>query len=854
MVGRKLALPALISCWLTAASPARAQLAGFAACFGGVPDTATDNTGRIGWLRIDDRYLYWGGRRMDLASRAVSPSNGDREAVSDGRELFDVTGVNELIAIDLATGKVRTVVDGRNRIEDFMGLSMRALDGSYVYFGMGEGPQRSRKDTGFFRVARDGSQPPEMIGPMPRTPMPFLIADGFVYWSARAGLMRRKLDPGAPEETIAAASDSSRPRPPLRVVAGRIYYVDGKSIWSRPVGGGGPATEEAALGSDPVQDVVVVPPCLYWATARSIRRARLQGDPKVSQVIADERSYAGNIVSDGHFLYWADVRAGRILRAAPSARTSVPPAPAPVATPARAQSTRPLRPEAIAIGEGWGCARVSVRDGTNPQIWHCWQAARSPIVARKIPWLIGNWLQTSPHRACAVAGAETRCWSWPELQRGQRPAEVPTRQTISSPHAAVSDTITCTSVPRGGDATRGWRCTGDERTGPKAVESAAVMEASTAQIVLGRWHGCMTARGGDTFCWGRDDGGQLGFPATDRCGPAGHEVACATELHPLPFKPPGALAAGDMYTCAMSQGPMQCWGASRDGLFGTAEACPPELRKAWPTGTGTVAAPAATCSAAPVNVPGFKHAGYEASVGPRGICAIVQGHVRCAGAIPTPAINVSRPQVSPGDDASACGLSGDTVVCWGERYSPPDDPSKPVEIALDTSAPAGLPVMDFAAPAAAPWNDSCDVRFGCERDVAALPGCAAHKTGRPWSELIADAKKLQGTMVEVRGRLFVGRRSRRGITVTAAGPVETPPDTCSPGQCCNHEIRPIVIADDPAGVDEGVRAGELDCRGDDSRLCCNGPAYGQPVIATGKLTPSYGSWTIAPAELCAPRR
>jgi hypothetical protein len=850
---RLLVVACLAACWRMGAPAARAQPAGLAACFGGTPESAADGAGRIERLRIDERYLYWGGRRMDLASRAVSPSPGDNNAVSDGRELYDVDGVNELHATDLATGNVRTVVDGRRRIEDYMGLSMLALDVSYVYFGMGEGPMRSRDQAGFYRAARDGTHPPELIAPMPRAPLPFVIADGFVYWAERAGLLRRKLDPGAPAETIAAAGDSSRPRPPLRIAAGRIYYIDGKSIWSRAIDGTGSATEEAALGGEPAEDVVVVPPCLYWASGRSIRRARLHSDPKASQVIADERTYAGNIVSDGHFLYWADVRAGRILRAAPSAGTSVPAARAPVATAtARAQSTRALRPEAIAIGSGWGCARVSVRDGTDP-IWHCWQAARGSITARKIPWLTGNALQTGPDRVCAVAGTETHCWSRQELTRGGRPAEVPTRPLVGSPNAAASDTITCTSVPKGGDASHGWRCAGDGRTGPKAVDSTAVTDASGVQIALGRWHGCVFTRGGEAFCWGRGDAGQLGFPASDRCGPAGAEIACATEPRPLPLKSPGTLIAGDMYTCAMYQGPLQCWGASRDGLFGTAEACPPELRKAWPTGSGTVAAPAATCSDAPVNVPGFKHAAYGVSAGPRGICAVVQGHVRCAGAIPTPAIDVTMARVSPGDDASACGLSGDTVVCWGERYSPPDDPSKPIEIALDTSAPAGLPVVDFAASGQAAWDGTCNIHFGCERDAPALPACAAHKTGRPWSELLADAKKLQGTTVEVSGRLYVGR-AQRGITVTSAGPVQSAPGTCGPGQCCNRESRPIVIAGGADGANEGVQAGDLNCRGDDSRLCCNGPAYGQPVIATGTLTWTYGLWRISPAELCATRR
>jgi hypothetical protein len=844
---------------MTVASLAHAEPAGLSACFGGTPETAVADAGRIDGLSIDDRYLHWVGRRMDLASGAVSPGLGDASGVSDGREAFGVTGQNELIATDLATGKSRMVVDGRRRIQDFMGLSMLALDARYVYFGIGE-RLRGGKEAGFFRVARDGAQPPEKIAPTPRVPSPFVIADGFVYWAERAGLLRRALAPGAPQETIVAAADPVRPRPPLRIAAGRIYYVDRQSIWSRAVDGSGASTEEAALGSDPLRSVVVVPPCLYFATGRAIRRARLQDDPKASQLIADERSYAGDIVSDGRFLYWADVRAGRIMRAAPSATTSVPPPPAPVTVAAPAQATRPAPAEAVAVGEGWGCARVSVRDEVD-HAWQCWQApARAPaggpaaappaIAARKIPWLIGNWLATAPGRVCAVVGAETRCWAAPAFIRGARPAAVPTRQYAGTAQAAASDTIACVSEPKAGDPTHAWRCTGDERTGPTEIDTSAWLDKGGSHIALGRWHACVTSRG-ETMCWGRGDGGQLGFPAEDRCGPAGHRVACAKEPAAPPFKPAGTLFAGDMFTCVSSQGPLACWGASRDGLFGTAEACPTGLREAWPTGSGTVPASAATCSAAPVDVPGFKHGRYDLSVGPRGICAIVQGHVRCAGAIKTPAINVTAPRVSPGDDASACGLNGDEVVCWGERYSPADDPTQPVTIALETATAAGMPVVDSPAPPGAAWADACDIHFGCERAAAPLPVCAPRTTGRPWSALLPDAKKLQGTTVEVSGRLYVGRAGARGTTVTSAGAFETGPSTCGPGQCCNHEIRPIVVADDAAGAGEGLGLEELACRGDDSRVCCNAPARGQAVIATGKLTSGWGRWKLAPAEVCA---
>jgi hypothetical protein len=40
------------------------------------------------------------------------------------------------------------------------------------------------------------------------------------------------------------------------------------------------------------------------------------------------------------------------------------------------------------------------------------------------------------------------------------------------------------------------------------------------------------------------------------------------------------------------------------------------------------------------------------------------------------------------------------------------------------------------------------------------------------------------------------------------------------------------------------------CHGDDSRLCCGVPAYGQPVVATGRLRERDGTWSLHEPTLC----
>jgi hypothetical protein len=71
--------------------------------------------------------------------------------------------------------------------------------------------------------------------------------------------------------------------------------------------------------------------------------------------------------------------------------------------------------------------------------------------------------------------------------------------------------------------------------------------------------------------------------------------------------------------------------------------------------------------------------------------------------------------------------------------------------------------------------------------------------------------------------------------------------------CCNRAGGPVVLG----GAASPLLLGGFFCTGDDSAACCNAPAYGQKVVATGRLeavpdgailnTP----WALAGASLCA---
>ena len=102
---------------------------------------------------------------------------------------------------------------------------------------------------------------------------------------------------------------------------------------------------------------------------------------------------------------------------------------------------------------------------------------------------------------------------------------------------------------------------------------------AVATMAAGFRHTCATATSGTTYCWGADDGGQLGGPAGEVCEvPGGYyyplvDVSCSRTPLPLP-NAPGAFAAltASSGTCGLLvTGEAYCWGFSRSTI-------PPEGR------------------------------------------------------------------------------------------------------------------------------------------------------------------------------------------------------------------------------------------------------------------------------------
>jgi hypothetical protein len=378
-------------------------------------------------------------------------------------------------------------------------------------------------------------------------------------------------------------------------------------------------------------------------------------------------------------------------------------------------------------------------------------------------------------------------------------------------------------------------------------------------LAVGTWHTCATTAEGELLCWGRDDHGQLGFPAPQTCGGAAHPSGCASRPQKVPFDvpKPTALRAGDLFTC--TPGPegsgVLCWGANRDGFFGERAACDHALKASWPTLSGTARAAAPSCASRPVPIPRLaglaidrvaEPSFYEAyderdySAGPRGACVVSGGGVRCAGAVPTPAAagrTFSRVRVSPGQDASACAIEeGGALACWGEGYAPHGDPAEVVAVALE----APPPNADDAAVDRVSTGPRCAIHRPCFAKRK-LPSCAPEVTAAasPWSSLITRAPSLVGKRVSVKGPLEL-----TGASTTAVGCLR-------PGDCCNGVGAGLGIG----GAPSRLFLDGLGCPGDESRSCCDIGLRGA-IVATGILEredPNHRwrwEWKLVKHELC----
>lgn len=142
------------------------------------------------------------------------------------------------------------------------------------------------------------------------------------------------------------------------------------------------------------------------------------------------------------------------------------------------------------------------------------------------------------------------------------------------------------------------------------------------------------------------------------------------------------------------------------------------------------------------------------------------------------------------------------------------------------------------------YDQGCRVWRGCSETVTPLPRCPTGTTALTVELVLASARAFNGELVSVRAPLAIGMFMTHAMACSSREKDKT---------CCNGVQGPILIGDESGslGLDGFV------CRGDNSMICCNAPAYGQMVVATGRMKPglSYfgdprSQWSLADPTLC----
>jgi hypothetical protein len=231
------------------------------------------------------------------------------------------------------------------------------------------------------------------------------------------------------------------------------------------------------------------------------------------------------------------------------------------------------------------------------------------------------------------------------------------------------------------------------------------------------------------------------------------------------------------------------------------------------------------------------------------VCALQVGGLACEGAVPTPrGYGFQAAHLSPGEDASACATDiSHGVQCWGEAYSAPGTLDVPVHVVFEVPPASGNEVAVVDTPAPQGWFETCRVHGKCGTAAPPLPRCPPCMQTRSWSEIAASGESLVGQVVSVRGPLTVS--TTRMSTLLGCEYIGTPPSN-PPGLCCNHVGGAIVLGAGP----DAIPVGGMGCGGDESRLCCNAPAYGQSVVVTGRLGKAddgFRRWKLYMAQACA---
>lgn len=105
-----------------------------------------------------------------------------------------------------------------------------------------------------------------------------------------------------------------------------------------------------------------------------------------------------------------------------------------------------------------------------------------------------------------------------------------------------------------------------------AAGGGAAQAVRFVAISAGLMHTCALDEEGQAWCWGLNDGGQLGTPVSETCAQdEGQPVPCSRRPVRVPTEARFVqLTAGEWHTCALTrEGDAWCWGLASSELLGT---------------------------------------------------------------------------------------------------------------------------------------------------------------------------------------------------------------------------------------------------------------------------------------------
>jgi alpha-tubulin suppressor-like RCC1 family protein len=179
--------------------------------------------------------------------------------------------------------------------------------------------------------------------------------------------------------------------------------------------------------------------------------------------------------------------------------------------------------------------------------------------------------------ACAILADQT-VWCWGNNQYVLPTAtSTPVQVKLAGGAPLLATSLSaglfhaCASVPGGGVVC--WGLGGEGQLGTQQLPPGGSTFDSTftpvtvpgvtgaTSVTVGDYHSCAIVTGGQVWCWGRNDEGQLGRWTTSTVDPG----------VPAPVVLLGGvtmLSAGGGTTCAITNGTQFCWGDNLDGQVG----------------------------------------------------------------------------------------------------------------------------------------------------------------------------------------------------------------------------------------------------------------------------------------------